>query len=192
MASESLTPPPSGGGYAKYLIVLLLIVGGGLGVYFATRPTPPKPTPAPQNAERPTALAPETVEIPPEIPEEPDAGPEPAPPPKRPRAAPGDPWACEGDIPPAEIRRILDEGQSAIRSCYERQLRNDNQLQGDVRMQVRVGNDGKVAATRVQGNLRDPDVKSCMQNIAKGWSFPAPSGGACAVFEAPFHFTPKP
>jgi hypothetical protein len=113
-----------------------------------------------------------------------------APPPKR-RAAAGDPWACEGDLAPTEIRRILGEGQSAIRSCYERQLRNDNQLQGDVKLQVRVSNDGKVAATRVQGNLRDPDVKTCIQNVAKGWSFPAPSGGACAVFEAPFHFTPK-
>ena len=83
------------------------------------------------------------------------------------------------------------EEQGAIRSCYERELRNNNLLQGDVVLQVRIGNDGKVSATRVRGNLKDNDVKNCMQNVAKGWSFPAPSGGTCAVFEAPFHFTPK-
>jgi len=194
MASESLTPPPdSGGGYAKYLVVLLLVLGGGLGVFFATRKDePPKPTPAPiKNAERPTALSNPTIEIPTEEPPVEDAGvPEPEPG-KKPVKQAGDPWSCQGELPTPEIRRVLAEHQSAIRSCYERQLRNDNQLQGEVKLQVRIGNDGKVTATRTSGNLRDSDVKSCMQNIAKSWSFPAPSGGACAVFDAPFKFTPK-
>lgn len=193
MASESVTPPPSGGGSAKYLVVLLLIVGGGLGVFFATRKPaePPKEAPPPpQNAEPSNTMVPDTVELPVDEPEEPDAGIE-APPPKRKVVPAGDPWACAGDIPPTEIRRVLGEESSAVRSCYERQLRNNNMLQGDIKLQVRVGNDGKVSATRVGGNLKDADVKSCVQNVAKGWSFPAPSGGACAVFEAPFHFTPK-
>jgi outer membrane biosynthesis protein TonB len=194
MASESLTPPPSGGGFAKYLVVLLLLVGGGLGVYFASRkaPEPPKTIPPVENAERSTALTPDTVEIPPDEPEAVEdaavAAPEPV---KKPRGPAIDPWACEGDIPAADLRKALAEGSSAIRSCYERQLRNNNQLQGEVRLQVRVGNDGKVTGTRVTGTLHDPEVKSCMQNVAKGWSFPAPAGGACAVFDAPFKLTPK-
>lgn len=193
MASESLSPPPqSGGGYAKYLIVLLLILGGGLGVFFATRKEPeaPKPQPPPPKVERSTALTPDTLEIPEEPAPEEDAGAPVQEPTKKPRAV-GDPWECAGDLAPAEIRRVLGEEQGAIRSCYERELRNNNQLQGDVVLQVRIGNDGKVAATRVRGNLKDNNVKSCMQNVAKGWAFPAPSGGTCAVFEAPFHFTPK-
>jgi hypothetical protein len=194
MASESVTPPPSGGGSAKYLVVLLLLLGGGLGVYFATRkpPQPPKEAaPPPKNAEPSAALEQNTVEIPVEEPEEPDAGLAPEPPKKKVVPA-GDPWACAGDIPPAEIKRVLTEEQAAVRSCYERQLRNNNVLQGNIKLQVRVGNDGKVAATRVGGNLKDNDVKSCVQNVAKNWSFPAPAGGACAVFEAPFNFQPKP
>jgi len=194
MASESLTPPPSGGGYAKYLIVLLLLVGGGLGVYFATRkaPEPPKPVPPPaKNVERSTALVQDTVEIPVEEPVDPDAGTAAVEPVKKPRPA-GDPWDCTGDLAEADLRKVLAEGSSAIRSCYERQLRNDNQLQGKVVLQVRVGNDGKVAATRVTGNLKDAEVKNCMQGVAKGWSFPAPAKGTCAVFDAPFKFTPKP
>jgi len=194
MASESLTPPPSGGGYAKYLIVLLVLVGGGLGVYFASRKEPeqPKPTPPVQNAQRNTALTPDTIEIPDETPVE-DAAVADAEAPKKQhvRAPAGDPWECAGDIPASELRSILAEGSSAIRGCYERQLRNNNQLQGDVRLQVRIGNDGKVAATRVTGNLHDAEVKSCMQGVAKGWKFPAPAGGTCAVFDAPFKFQPK-
>jgi outer membrane biosynthesis protein TonB len=193
MASESLTPPPSGGGYAKYLIVLLLLVGGGLGAYFATRkdPEPPKAAPPVQNAERSTALTPDTIEIPSEEPVEEDAAVAEPTPVKKPRAAAGDPWECAGDVPAAALRGALAEGSSAIRSCYERQLRNDNQLQGEVRLQVRIGNDGKVTHTRVTGNMRDATVKSCMQGVAKSWSFPAPAGGSCAVFDAPFKFTPK-
>ena len=194
MASESLTPPPSGGGYAKYLLVLLLLVGGGLGAYFATRkePEPPKPAPPPaQNAERPTSLTQDTVEIPVDEPEVPDAGPEVVEPVKKPRVPVADIWNCQGSLSGGDVRAVVSEGSSAIRSCYERRLRNDNQLQGSVVLQVRIGNDGKVTATRVTGNLKDAEVKSCMQNIAKGWSFPAPAGGSCAVFDAPFKFTPK-
>ncbi|MDB4986459.1 MAG: hypothetical protein JWN04_1637, partial [Myxococcaceae bacterium] len=176
MASESLTPPPSGGGYAKYLIVLLLLVGGGLGVYFASRkdPDPPKTAPPMQNAERSTALTPDTIQIPTDEPVAvEDAGVADAEVPKKHARAPAsDPWECQGDIPAADLRNTLAEGSSAIRGCYERQLRNDNMLQGDVRLQVRIGNDGRVAATRVTGTLKDPEVKSCMQNVAKGWKFP--------------------
>ena len=194
MASESLTPPPaSGGGYAKYLIILLLLIGGGLGVYFATRrePQPPKPPPErPKNVERSTSLSNDTVEIPTDEPEA-DAGDAATEPAKKARLSVGDPWECSGDLAATEIRRVLSQEQSAIRSCYERELRNNNQLQGDVVLQVRIGNDGRVAATRVRGNLKDNDVKNCIQGIAKGWSFPSPAGGTCAVFEAPYHFTPK-
>lgn len=193
MASESLTPPPSSGGPAKYLILLLLLLGGGIAAYFLLRkdPDPPKPPVAPVNAERPTELSNDTVELPPEQPVEDAAvaAPEPEKKPQRPGNV--DAWTCSGELAQAEIRRVLGQGQSAIRSCYERQLRNNNQLQGDVRLGVRIGNDGRVTHTRVQGNLRDQEVKSCMQNIAKSWTFPAPSGGTCAVFEAPFKFQPK-
>lgn len=194
MASESLTPPPaSGGGYAKYLVVLLLVLGGGLGVFFATRkePEPPKPAPAPiKNAERPTALSTPTMEIP-EEPAVEDAGPPPEPEKKPVRVAPGDPWSCSGEVAVADIRRVIAENQAAVRSCYERQLRNNNLLQGEVKLQVRIGNDGKVTATRTGGDLRDSDVRTCIQNVAKNWTFPAPSGGTCAVFDAPYKFTPK-
>jgi hypothetical protein len=198
MASESLRPTPasSGGGYAKYLIGLLLLLGGGLGVFLATRKDPappPEATPPPKVAERSTALAQDTLQLP--VEEEPDAG---APPPvaeeptkKKVRGA-ADPWACQGDVPSQEIKALLADRQVQIRACYEKRLRVNNMLQGSLRLQVRIGNDGKVQATRAGGTLRDPEVFNCVQNLAKKWTFPAPTGGSCAVFDAPYNFTPKP
>jgi hypothetical protein len=195
MGSESLSPPPSSsGGPAKYVVILLLLLGGALGVYFATGgKEEPKPVPPPvvKNPERSTSLANNTIEIPPE---EPDTGvppePEPEPTTKRPRSA-QDPWACPGDIPVSDIKKVLNEAQSSIRSCYERALRNNNQLQGSVNLEVRVGASGRVDNSRIRGNLRDPEVSKCIQNLTKGWSFPAPTGGNCAVVGAPYNFTPK-
>jgi TonB family protein len=193
MASESLTPKPPSGGSAKYIVILLLLLGGGLGVYLATSGEEPKTTAPPEvkSVERPTALSNETVQIPVEeeedasepVKEEPTAT-------KRPRAS-GDVWTCEGDLDPKDIKRVLSQNETAIRSCYERALRNNNQLQGKVELGVRIAADGKVSNTRVQGSLRDPEVSRCIQSLAKQWSFPAPRGGSCARFDQPYTFTPK-
>jgi hypothetical protein len=201
MASESLRPTPasSGGGYAKYLIGLLLLLGGGLGAFLATRkpeqpPAPAATPPPPKNAERSTALAQEAVQLPVEEPE--DAGaPVVAEPVKKPKKGGGggnDQWSCAGDIPTGDIKQLLADRQPAIRACYEKRLRVNNMLQGNLRLQLRIGNDGKVQAARASGSLRDPEVFNCVQTLSKKWSFPAPSGGSCAVIEAPYNFTPKP
>ncbi len=199
MAEDSLAPPPpgQGGGSAKYLIALLLLVGGGLGVYFATRSSeePPAATPpAVQNVERNTSLSDNLLEIPVDEPvKEPEKVEEPQQPTtaKKPVKAAGDPWDCAGDVTPKDITKVLNEHQSAIRSCYERQLRNDNALQGNLKLQVRIGGDGAVASTRISGTLNDKEVRECIQTIAKRWSFPSPTGGSCAVFDAPYNFMPK-
>jgi TonB family protein len=91
----------------------------------------------------------------------------------------------------ADIKKVLGEAQSSIRSCYERALRNNNQLQGSVALEVRVGGNGHVDNSRIRGNLRDAEVTKCIQNLAKNWRFPPPSGGNCAVVGAPYNFTPK-
>lgn len=201
MAEDSLPPPPPGnGGGSKILIALLLLVGGGLGVYFATRGSdeaaaPSVATPAPvEKVERNTSLADNTLEIPDVLPEPEPAKtdePQPTTPKKTATKSPGDAWDCAGDVAPKDITKVLNEHQSAIRSCYERQLRNDNALQGSIKLQVRIGADGSVAGTRISGTLNDKEVRECIQSIAKRWSFPSPTGASCAVFDAPYNFMPK-
>ena len=195
MASESLTPPPSSsGGPAKYVVILLLLLGGGLGVYLATSggelPKPPPP-PEVKSPERSTALTNDTIQIPVEEEEDAAVPPVAEPEAKKPNRGGGDIWSCQGELPAADIRKVLGDQQASIRSCYERALRNDNQLQGSVELEVRIANDGKVSNTRVRGSLRDPEVSKCVQNLARNWVFHSPSGGSCAVFKAPYNFTPK-
>ena len=110
---------------------------------------------------------------------------------KKPPRPAHDLWTCQGDLPPTDIKKILGDQQASIRSCYERALRNNNQLQGSVELEVRIGNDGKVSHSRVHGTLHDGEVTKCMQNLAKNWVFHSPAGGPCAVFKAPYNFTPK-
>ncbi len=191
-----MPPPPKSGGGAKYLLVLLILIAGGLGLFFTFRSpeapvaAPPAPEP-PKAAERSTSLANDALEIPEAA--EPDAGaPEKVEVAKKPPNRPvGDQWACEGDVPATDIRRILSDSQTQVRSCYERRLRNNNMLQGTVNLQVKIGTTGKVTGTRIRGTLQDAEVKSCVQSLAKNWSFPSPTGGTCAVFDAPYNFTPK-
>jgi outer membrane biosynthesis protein TonB len=164
-------------------------------VFFATRKPdePPAPPPPPvKKAERSTSLANDTLEIPDDVP---DAGAPPqaaeTPQQKKVVRQASDSWECAGDVAPRDITKVLGESQTAIRSCYERKLRNDNALQGALKLQVRIGADGAVAATRISGSLSDKEVRECVQNIAKRWSFPSPTGGSCAVFDAPYNFMPK-
>ncbi len=191
---SSMPPPPQGGGGAKYLLVLLILIAGGLGLFFAFRApdaatVAAPPQPEPPKAERSTALANDTLEIP--EPALPDAGTSPVAVVKKPARPAGDQWACEGDVPATDIKRVLSDSQTQVRSCYERRLRNNNMLQGTVNLQVKIGNTGKVNGTRIRGTLQDAEVKACVQSLAKNWNFPAPTGGACAVFDAPYTFTPK-
>jgi hypothetical protein len=194
MAENSMPPPSSGGGYGKYLVVLLLLVAGGLGAFLVMKPKnePKPPPPEPPKVERSTALVDEALEIPDPIP---DAGPaqpvaEPTKP-KRTGGGGGNSWECAGDIPQQQIKQVLADSQVQVRSCYERRLRNNNLLRGNVSLEVKIGAGGKVVATRTRGTLGDKEVYSCMQSLAKNWTFPPPSGGQCAVFNAPYNFTPK-
>ena len=99
----------------------------------------------------------------------------------------------------AYVRQMLSAGsrqdaEDVLQDVFVRAygaLRNDNQLQGSVELEVRIANDGKVSNTRVRGSLRDPEVSKCVQNLARNWVFHSPSGGSCAVFKAPYNFTPK-
>ncbi|MFT3926490.1 MAG: AgmX/PglI C-terminal domain-containing protein [Myxococcales bacterium] len=101
-------------------------------------------------------------------------------------------WACAGDLSANEILKVLNESRSAVRSCYERMLRADGpQQQGRVRLRVKIGNDGAVAATQVSGEVDDQEVRNCIQSVASHWSFPAPKGDSCAVFDAPYSFVMK-
>ena len=100
-------------------------------------------------------------------------------------------WDCSGELPMPAITKIVRENQTQIRNCYERRLKSNNILQGDLSLKVKIGATGSVVASGVSGSLRDNEVFSCVRAIADKWRFPVPAGGGCAVLQVPFRFSPK-
>lgn len=197
MASESTPPPQPGGGGAKYAILgVALAAIAGL-AFCLTREEPPPPAPAVTEidagtAGRSTALVDDELEIP-EL--EPDAGPPPdagqvAATPRRP--APTRAWdECSGEIDRAAAATVLREHNAQIRNCYERQLKQNPMLEGNMTLAVRVAPNGSVDGTQVSGTLRDRDVFACVRGVASHMRFPPPGGRDCAIVSVPFQFTPR-
>ncbi|MCA9601511.1 MAG: AgmX/PglI C-terminal domain-containing protein [Polyangiales bacterium] len=181
---------PSSGGNAKYAIIGLLLFGGALGAYFLMdNEAPPAEAPPPEAPKRSTALAEPEIEIPDPVP---DAGPDTgAPKPKIVYKYVNSEWACAGQLEPAAAKSVIQANSRQIRSCYERALKNNNQLQGKAVLQVRVDKGGNVAGVRVGGTLKDEQVFACMRQLANTWKFGTPTGGGCAVVQAPFDFKPQ-
>jgi hypothetical protein len=100
-------------------------------------------------------------------------------------------WDCSGEIPAAEALKVINQHRRQVRSCYERQLKVNNTLQGKINLQLRIGRGGDVAGVRTGGTLRDQKVLRCVHQKARRWKFPAPEGGRCAVVAAPFNLTPR-
>ena len=196
MIQDSMLPPPKRR-TATYIVVGLLITAG-LVAYWqlssesdaGSAASPPVESVIPERqtsldeqnfvlAENPDAAVDGSVDA-----ETPDASP---PRSRRGSAATG----CTGTLDPAVARRYVSRHRGAVRSCYERRLKTNNTLRGQVVVNLRVGPDGQVSGVRVDGSLRDPAVFSCIRNTVSRWQLPSPEGG-CAHLRVPFAFTPRP
>lgn len=194
MATSSAPPPPSGGNLKFVAIGLVfLLCAAGLWIVVGKEDPPPAPVAATQPAQpaRVNPMAEQQLEL--EAPEpEPDAA---APtevveePKKRPSGGARDDWDCSGDL--QDAKQVIDQQRAQVRACYERRLKVNNILQGELRVKLKVGANGKVVTTNVSGNMNDAEVNSCVRKLAASWSFAPPSGGNCAVVQVPFQFSPK-
>jgi len=195
VTTQPAPTPADGGGNVKYVIIGLMLIAAAVGVFLMMGPCagPGTPQPALPDAgviQRSTSLAQPDIEIP-DL--EPDAGPE-VDAGRRiryvTRYVSGD-WECSGSVPQGAAQGVIREHRRQVRSCYERQLKQNHTLAGNLSLRLKVGPDGSVVATAVGGSLRDPVVFGCVRNLASSWRFPAPTGGNCAVVSAPFAFTPQ-
>ena len=190
------TAKPHGGGNLKYIIGGVVLLLGAVVIWLVTQktaqaPAPPSPAPEPPKAaERVNPMAePELI-----LEEAKDAG-KPveeaaADQPKKPARPQRDEWDCEGDLARAALQSVIDSNRAQVRSCYERRLKTNNVLAGDLKLKIRVAPNGHVTATQVGGSLKDNEVFGCVRNIASKWTFPPPEKG-CAVVQVPFQFSPK-
>jgi hypothetical protein len=140
---------------------------------------------------RSTALVDETLEIPEQEPDAwvdvPDAGPAP----RQPRGPAVGSWDCTGEIDRTALQSVVSEYRPQIQTCYERRLKAQPFLQGNMSLQMRISQTGAVDAVQVGGSLRDREVFSCVRNVASRMRFARVTGGNCAVVSVPFSFTPQ-
>ena len=197
-----------GGGNLKYVLAGLLLLAGAVGVFSLLKSSAPGPLhtahtadvrePAPatapelHNAERVNPLAqPDLILDEPSEPQgtAPDAAVVTTAKPKPAEArAEAD---CHGDVPVSAVRAVIQDNSAQVRACYERRLRANNMLQGDLKLRIKIASTGQSSTTSITGTLKDNEVVSCVRSLAQHWSFPAPTGGACAFVEVPFKFSPK-
>lgn len=187
------------GGNLKYILGgLLLLCGAGVVVFLLRSPAAPapaepaKPAETPQAPERVNPMAEQELILD----EQKDAGqPAAAAAEEKPKAAAPhevrDEWACDGDLARAALQNVIDNNRAQVRNCYERRLKVNNVLQGDLKLKIKVGSNGQVSAAAVSGTLHDNEVFGCVRSLAQKWSFPPPTGGTCAVVQVPFQFAPK-
>jgi hypothetical protein len=97
---------------------------------------------------------------------------------------------CKGEAP-GNLRATLSGKGAQARGCYERALRQNNMLQGRLKIGLRIGPNGAVCSANVTSNeLGDSGVASCVLQMFKSSSFPSPQGG-CVDVEVPLKFEPR-
>jgi hypothetical protein len=97
---------------------------------------------------------------------------------------------CKGEAP-GNLRATLSAKGAQARGCYERALRQNNMLQGRIKIGLGIGPNGSVCSANVTSNeLGDPGVASCVLQMFRSSTFPSPQGG-CVDAEVPLKFEPK-
>ncbi len=185
---------PTGGG-GKGLIglgVLLLLVGGGLAFWKIQNPKGPEQperTVSPVQEEEPKT---EALAVPPPPPppeeEEPPLKTEVATPKTGTAKTPtGCASPCKG-TETAALLSALSAKAGQARTCYNRALRVNAGLEGKIRMAVRVSPSGGVCSASVaEDSLHDAGVSSCVAQMFRSASFPAPQSG-CVDVNIPINF----
>lgn len=96
-----------------------------------------------------------------------------------------------GNIDVAGVKRVFRNQQGALQNCYERALKADPALMGQVVLTIRIGRGGEVALAKARSQeIGDRSALGCMEREAKKWLFPAPQGGTVLVNKK-YRFTPQ-
>ncbi len=90
---------------------------------------------------------------------------------------------------PADIRRVVNARQNAIRHCFERELQTNPSLSGQITANWRVQLDGSVSnATIAESTMNDRSVEGCVVRVIERLRFEEPDGGIC-IIQYPFVFS---
>ncbi|HEV8320994.1 MAG TPA: AgmX/PglI C-terminal domain-containing protein [Myxococcota bacterium] len=102
------------------------------------------------------------------------------------------PASVDGALDSAAVADVVKRRLSAIKDCYERELKRKPKLAGKIRIRFTINAAGRVdaGATKVVENgMGDDEVAACMTDRISKWRFPTPEGGGSVTVEYPFVFT---
>lgn len=88
------------------------------------------------------------------------------------------------------IRQTIREDLVPIRHCYERELKNDPNIQGKLVLEWDIGDLGKVTSVTVRKSVH-PKVDQCIADVLKQTMFPTPPKGTVGRVIFPFMLSPK-
>ncbi len=85
--------------------------------------------------------------------------------------------ASGGDSPSQDaIARVVEQGRSDLRTCYQRALRQDPSLtRGKVRLSVEIGQSGRAKSVSIDAPERLRLIEPCVRSVVSRWVFPASS-----------------
>jgi hypothetical protein len=90
--------------------------------------------------------------------------------------------AATGRLSPELIARVVRQNFSHMRSCYEKGLKKNPNLEGKIMVRFVIAADGTVpVAGSKETDLPDPEVVRCVVRAVKSLVFPQPEGGFVEV-----------
>jgi hypothetical protein len=95
----------------------------------------------------------------------------------------------EGVVDADSVARLIRGQLGGIRSCYERELRQNPTLGGRLDVNFTLGRSGRITTASTTGLSAAPNVGTCVTGRLRGLVFPVPEGGS-VEFTFPFTFTP--
>jgi len=79
----------------------------------------------------------------------------------------------------------------AVKACYERALKRNSKLYGEIRLRWTISTAGRVSAVEIEEDtVGDSEICSCVKSLVGRWRFVPPSGGPADV-SIPFIFEAK-
>jgi TonB family protein len=182
-------------GIVLVLVVLVLVgVGAALLLKRSMSRQPAEPVET-KKAEESVAPSTKLVEAPPPLPEEPPVveevvEPEPEPEAESPKKPKKKGYAM-GTIDKKGAASVTKKNFARVRACYEKQLKINNLLQGNISVKIVIYPDGSVNSVKLmKDTIRNQTMNACIKKEIKSWSFPKPEGGKAEVV-VPYRFEPK-
>jgi len=91
-----------------------------------------------------------------------------------------------GQIDKKAVSRVLRRRSGAVKRCYEKALKRNENVNGKLVVKFQIGSAGRITRIKVVKNgTGDSGVANCIKSSMKGWRFPIPEGGP-VTFSFPF------